>query len=119
MLTYRPRAEHAVIPISFESVTGTLVTPPAPALIQSIYVIRTAVWNGTPALTIGKAGNADWLVSNAQANLEAALPAGESAGVEEIVCNTAALIATPIIATWEQGGANAGLGYIVVTWIPL
>jgi len=109
----------SVTEISYASSSGTLWTPTAACIIEEIRIVRTTAWNGSPTLTIGHAGDADWLTLNAQAKLTTAIPAGELAGVETIRCNVYVDATRPVTATWAQGGANAGAGYIVLTYMPL
>ena len=120
-VTYRVvlDAGRVVTAISYTSSTGTIWTPSAACIITQCMIIRTTAWDGAPSLTIGHAGDADWLTIAAQARLTTAVPAGELAGVETINCNAYVDGTRPVTATWAQGGASAGAGYIVISYIPL
>jgi len=107
------------IAISYTSSTGTIWTPSAAVIITQCMIIRTTAWDGAPSLTVGKSGTPTWLTLAAQAKLTTALPAGELAGVETINCRVYANATTPVVATWDQGGASAGAGYIVIGYLPL
>jgi hypothetical protein len=103
------------IPISFEDVSGVVATLPANCLITSRQVVRTTPWNILALFAAGKADDLDWLVQNYQHNLSQAF-----AGATEITGGPIYVAAeTPIVFTWDQGGATAGEGYVVVCYTML
>jgi hypothetical protein len=102
--------------VTFESATQTLVTVPANSLIQKVTVVRTTIWDAITTFTIGKSGTLDWLATTAQANLTAAIDAGEEGNMEVIETAKVVTTATAILLTINQGAASAGAGYVVVEY---
>lgn len=102
--------------ITWESVTQTLLTVPANALIQKTTIIRTTIWDAITTFTVGKSGTLDWLATTAQANVTAALTAGEEGDMEVVENAKVVVTATPIILTLDQGAASGGSGYVVVEY---
>lgn len=94
-----------------------LGTVPALSVIVAVYVVRTTAWDGAPSLEVGKSGDADWLVTNAEANLTGAIPSGEEQDVEVCVDAKAVDTATAIIVTYSDGAATQGAGYVVLQYI--
>ena len=99
--------------ITFASATLTLTTVPVNSILGRVFIARTTAWDAITTFTGGKTGTLDWLWTTAQANLDGAIPAGESQDVEVINMHKAVDAATPIIVTINQGGATQGSGYIV------
>jgi len=100
-----------------DDASTALGTVPANSVITAVYVARTTAWDTLTAFTIGKSGDADWLVTTAEANLDGAIPAGESQDVEVIADSKAVDAATPIVITYTAGAASAGAGYVVLEFI--
>lgn len=105
--------------VTYESVTQTLVTVPANSIITTVKIIRTTAWDAITTFQVGKSGTTDWLVSTAQANVTAALTAGEEGDVEVIEPAKVVTTATPVILTLNQGAASAGSGYVIVEYTEL
>lgn len=103
--------------ITYASATQTLGTVPANSIIQSIYVARTTAWDAITTFEIGKSGDTDWLVTTGEANVDGAIPSGESQDVEVISDAKAVDAATAIVLTLNQGAATAGAGYVVVVYV--
>lgn len=103
--------------VTYASATFTLGTVPANSIIQSIYVARTTAWDAITTFEIGKAGDTDWLVTTGEANVDGAIPAGESQDVEVISDAKAIDAATAIVVTLNQGAATAGAGYIALVYV--
>ena len=103
------------IPISFASTSGAVGTFPANCLITSRQVVRTTPWNIISLFAAGKADDLDWLIQNYQHNLSLA-----SAGATEISGGPIYVAAeTPVLFTWNQGGATVGEGYVVICYTML
>lgn len=105
--------------VTYQSATQTLGTIPANSLILSRKVVRTTKWNVVTTFEIGKSGDTDWLMTTAQANVTGNIPAGETAGVEEVAGAKAVTVATDIVLTLNQGAASAGAAYVVIEYQPL
>lgn len=100
------------IPISFEDVSGVIATLPANCLITSRQVVRTTPWNIISLFAAGKADDLDWLIQNYQHNLSLAF-----AGATEITGGPVYVATeTDLIFTWDQGGATAGEGCVVICY---
>lgn len=100
------------IPISFEDTSGTVATLPANCLVTRRQVVRTTPWDIIALFAAGKADDLDWLVQNYQHNLSLAY-----AGATEITGGPIYVAAeTPVIFTWDQGGATAGAGYVLIEY---
>lgn len=103
------------VPISYTDTTGVVATLPANCLITSRQVVRTTPWDILALFAVGKTGDLDWLVQNYQHNLSLAY-----AGATEITGGPIYVDAeTEIIFTWDQGGASAGEGYVVICYTML
>jgi len=94
----------------------SLGTVPANSVIQAVYVARTTAWDALTTFEIGKAGDTDWLVTTAEANLDGAIPAGESQDVEVIADSKAVDAATEILISYTAGAASQGAGYVAVVF---
>ena len=103
--------------VTFESTTFTLGTIPANSIILDRYVARTTKWDAITTFEIGKAGDTDWLMTTAQANVDAAIPAGESQDVEVVSAAKAVDAATAVVVTIDQGAATEGAGYVVLVYV--
>jgi len=115
-LTGAPQLLLATIAFGDDASTS-LGTVPANSVITRVFVARTTAWDALTAFTIGKAGDTDWLVTTAEANLDGAIPSGESQDVEVIADSKAVDAATPIVITYTAGAASAGTGYVVLEFI--
>jgi len=103
------------IPISHEDVSGVVATLPANCLVTSRQVVRTEPWNIIALFAAGKADDLDWLVQNYQHNLSLA-----TVGATDISGGPIYVAAeTPLIFTWDQGGATQGEGYVVICYTML
>lgn len=103
------------IPISHEDTSGVVATLPANCLITSRQVVRTTAWNIITLFAAGKQNDLDWLVQNYQHNLSMT-----GAGATEITGGPIYVAAeTPLIFTWDQGGATVGEGYVVICYTML
>jgi len=103
------------IPISYADTSGPVATLPANCLITSRHVVRTTPWDIIALFAVGKADDLDWLVQNYQHNLSLAF-----AGATEITGGPVYVAAeTPLIFTWDQGGASVGAGYVVICYTML
>ena len=100
-----------------DGASTSLGTVPANSVITTVYVARTTAWDALTAFTIGKSGDTDWLVTTAEANLDGAIPSGESQDVEVIADSKAVDAATEILITYTAGAASAGAGYVVLEYI--
>ena len=103
--------------VTYASATFTLGTVPANSIITGIYVARTTAWDAITTFQIGKAGTTDWLVTTVEANVDGAIPSGESQDVEVISDAKAVDAATAIVVTLDQGAATAGAGYIALVYV--
>lgn len=103
--------------VTYESATLTLGTVPANSIIQSIYVARTTAWDAITTFEIGKAGDTDWLVTTVEANVDGAIPSGESQDVEVVSDAKAVDAATAVVVTLDQGAATEGAGYIALVYV--
>lgn len=103
--------------ITYASATQTLGTVPANSIIQSIHVARTTAWDAITTFEIGKTGDTDWLVTTAEANVDGAIPSGESQDVEVISDAKAVDAATDILITLDQGAASQGAGYVALVYV--
>lgn len=134
-MTYNIERQVAVIPITKDSATGTILNSPVPptrkytmgsrgavtevpaqAIIFAVHVCVTTAWNQAASLRIGKTGTAGWLVDTGEVDLTTAVPAGEAAAVTSFSTPHLITDSTPLIATWSQAAASAGAGYIVVEY---
>lgn len=103
------------IPISYQSVSGVVATVPAGSVITKRLVVREVPWNIIALFAAGKSDDLDWLVQNYQHNLSLAYP-----GATEITGGPLYVAAeTPIVFTWNQGGATAGQGYVLIEYTTL
>ena len=102
---------------TYTSATFTLGTVPANSIISDIYVARTTAWDAITTAEIGKAGDTDWLVTTVEANLDGAIPAGESQDVEVVSDARAIDAATPIVVTLNHGAATQGAGYVALVYM--
>lgn len=103
--------------ITYASATQTLGTVPANSIITSIYVARTTAWDAITTFEIGKAGDTDWLVTTVEANVDGAIPSGESQDVEVVSDAKAVDAATAVVVTLDQGAASQGAGYIALVYM--
>ena len=115
-LTGAPQLLLATIAWDDDDGATSLGTVPANSVIQAIYVARTTAWNALDVFTIGKSGDTDWLVTTAEANLDGAIPDGESQDVEVIADSKAIDAATEIFLNYTSGSASAGAGYVAVVY---
>lgn len=100
------------VEIAYTDTTGVVATIPANSLITRRAVVRTTPWDIIALFAAGKAADLDWLIQNYQHNLSLAL-----AGATEITGGPIYVAAeTPILFTWDQGGATAGAGYVVIEY---
>lgn len=123
------------IPISKDSVTGTIATVPSdvdprfiltgkaliskvaqPALVVGVHVVRTTIWNQAATLKIGTASNDDYFSGEDSIALNTALPAGEAAAVLSFKDVKYVADLTAIKATFAQAAATAGAGFIVIEY---
>ena len=100
-----------------DDASTALGTVPANSVITAVYVARTTAWDALTAFVIGKAGDTDWLVTTAEANLDGAIPSGESQDVEVIADSKAVDAATELLITYTAGAASEGAGYVVLEYI--
>jgi len=103
--------------VTYESETFTLGTVPANSIILDRYVARTTAWDAITTAEIGKAGDTDWLVTTVEANLDGAIPSGESQDVEVVSDAKAVDAATAIVITLDQGAATEGAGYVALVYV--
>jgi hypothetical protein len=114
-LATRYVVQQLVFPISHTDVTGEVGTLDENVVILDRAVVRTTPWNVAPTFTLGIAGNASLLIKDNQHAL-----AMSGAGTARIAGDGYRTTAsTPLIATWNQNGATAGAGYVVVTYVRL
>lgn len=106
-----------VAAVTFASATFTLGTVPAASVITNVFVARTVAWDAITTFQVGKAGDTDWLVTTAQANVTTAISAGEEQEVEHVAANKAIDTATAVVVTLNQGAATQGSGYVVLEYI--
>lgn len=100
------------VPIAYTDTSGVVATLPADCLITSRQVVRTTPWDIIALFTAGKSDDLDWLVQNYQHNLSLAY-----AGASDITGGPIYVAAeTPLIFTWDQGGATQGEGYVVICY---
>lgn len=102
--------------ITYQSATQTIGTIPANSIILTRRVVRLTKWDAVTTFEVGKAGDTDWLVSTAQANVTGNIPVGEDAGVEEITGPKVVTAATDIVVTLNQGAAAQGVSYVIVEY---
>ena len=102
--------------ITFASATQTLVTVPANSIITAVKIIRTTAWDAITTFEVGKAGTTDWLSTTVQANVDGAITGGEEGDVEIVNTQKVVTTATPIVLTLNQGGAAAGVGYVILEY---
>lgn len=100
-----------------DGASTALGTVPANSVVTNVYVARTTAWDALTTFEIGKSGDTDWLVTTAEANLDGAIPSGESQDVEVILDSKTVDAATPIVITYTAGAASAGAGYVVLEYI--
>ena len=103
--------------VTYASETFTLGTVPANSIIRDIYVARTTAWDAITTFEIGKAGDTNWLVTTVEANVDGAIPGGESQDVEVISDAKAVDAATAVVVTLNQGAATEGAGYIALVYV--
>lgn len=103
--------------VTWESSTFTLGTIPANSIILDRYVARTTAWDAITTFKIGKAGDTDWLMTTVQANVDGAIPSGESQDVEVVSTAKAVDAATAVVVTLDQGAATEGAGYIALVYV--
>lgn len=114
-LSARYIVQQLVAPISYTDTTGDIGTLDENVVVLDRAIVRTTPWNATPTFTLGTAMTADLFVKNNQHQLSAA-----GAGVTRIVGDGYRTTAsTPVRATWNQNGATAGAGYVVITYARL
>lgn len=103
------------IEIAYTDTSGVVATIPANSLITRRAVVRTTPWDVVALFAAGKASDLDWLIQNYQHNLSLS-PAGASeiSGGPIYVADE-----TPIIFTWDQGGATSGAGYVMIEYMLL
>jgi hypothetical protein len=108
-----------IIPIDYQDASGqpndsngNAATVPAGAYLERVYIVREIAWDALTSFTLGKSDDADWLVTDAQHNLTGAAPAVEVVEKSETVAAE-----TAITATWNQGTAAQGLGYVIVQYL--
>ena len=108
-----------VTPVTFASATQTIATVPANSIILDRYIARTTAWDAITTFEIGKSGDTDWLATTAEANVDGSIESGEQGAVEIITGGKVVTSDTDIILTLNQGGATAGVGYVVVEYMEL
>ncbi len=106
----------SVAAITFASATQTLLTVPANSIILNTKVIRTTAWDAITTFEVGKSGNTNWLCTTVQANVNAAVDAGEDGNVETVNNDKVVTTAVAVLLTLNQGGAAAGVGYVLVEY---
>jgi hypothetical protein len=107
--------QQLVAAISYTDSTGVVFTVPENCLILDAVVVRTTAWDAPPSFELGKAGDADWIINNHQHELVEDAP-----GVARIAGDPVrTTLETGIVATWDQGAATQGAGYLVVTYLEL
>jgi len=103
------------VPIAYTDTSGVVGTLPANCLITSRQVVRTTPWDIITLFAAGKAGDLDWLIQNYQHNLSLS-----PAGATEVSGGPIYVAAeTELVFTWDQGGATAGAGYVVICYTML
>ena len=102
--------------VTYGSVTQTLITVPADSLITRVMIARTTAWDAITTFEVGKSGDTDWLADTTAANVTGAISGTEEGEVEVVDLQKVVTTATPIILTLNQGGASAGVGYVVVEY---
>ncbi len=102
------------VAISYTSSSGTIGTIPANSVVLSRYAIRTTAWNALTNFQLGKSGSAEYFMTMEQANLTGAAPDVEAVNTPIYIVS-----ATDVVATWNQGAASAGGGYIVIEYVEL
>jgi len=114
-LATRYVVQQLVFPISHTDVTGEVGTLDENVVILDRAVVRTTPWNADPTFTLGTAALPDLLIKDNQHALNMA-----GAGTARIAGDGYRTTAsTPLVATWNQNGATAGAGYVVITYVRL
>ena len=103
--------------VTFETTTFTLGTVPANSIILDRYVARTTEWDAITTFEVGKAGDTDWLVTTTEANVDGAIPSGESQDVEVVSDAKAVDVATAIVVTLNHSTATQGAGYVALVYM--
>ena len=93
-------------------VNGKTVTIPANSIVLNRRIFRTTAWDALTTFTVGKSGDTDWLVDNTQHNLT-----GAAADVETVADPKVVTTATDVTATWDQGAATEGAGFLVIEFL--
>lgn len=107
--------QQVVIPISYTDATGVVATLDENVLVLDRAVVRTTPWNVDPTFTLGTAALPELLIKDNQHALSVS-----GAGTARIVGDGYRTTAsTPLLATWNQNGATAGAGYVVITYVRL
>ena len=106
----------SVTAVTFASATQTLITVPANSIILDRKVVRTTAWNAITTFEIGKDGDTDWLMTTAQADLTAAIGAGEDGEVQTNSGRKVVTSDTSVLLTIDQGAASAGAGFVIVDY---
>jgi hypothetical protein len=107
--------EQIVIPISYTDATGVVGTLDENVLVLDRAVVRTTPWNTDPLFTLGTAALPTLLIKDNQHALN--MPGAGTARIAGDAYRTTA--STPLLATWNQNGATAGAGYVVITYVRL
>jgi len=114
-LATRYVVQQLVFPISHTDVTGEVGTLDENVVILDRAVVRTTPWNADPTFTLGTAALPDLLIKDNQHALNMT-----GAGTARIAGDGYSTTAsTPLVATWNQNGATAGAGYVVITYVRL
>jgi len=114
-LATRYVVQQLVFPISHTDVTGEVGTLDENVVILDRAVVRTTPWNADPTFTLGTAALPDLLIKDNQHALNMT-----GAGTARIAGDGYRTTAsTPLVATWNQNGATAGAGYVVITYVRL
>jgi len=93
-------------------VNGKPATLPANSLVTNVRIVRITAWDALTSFTMGKSGDADWLIANTDHGLTSSAP-----GVETIIPEAVATAATRLTAAWTQGAATEGAGYVIVEYV--
>lgn len=114
-LSERYIVQQLVVPISYTDATGVVGTLDENVLVLDRAVVRTTPWSVAPSFTLGTAAAPTLLIKNNQHVL-----AASGAGVARVAGDGYRTTAsTPLLATWNQNGATAGAGYVVITYVRL
>lgn len=94
--------------------TGEAAVLPAGTYVERIDVVRTEAFTSVTNFTLGKTGEADWLISNVEHSLTATAP-----GAVSIVNSPVIMVDTPLLITMSQAGNTTGAATIFVRYSTL